>query len=91
MLGNTKHNLFSICRLFASFFHLLVNVLVFKEVNQCSRKEFCISVIFDTDFLQHLTNDNFDMLIVDFYTLQTVYTLYLAEHVILNCTDTFDL
>ena len=31
------------------------------------------------------------MLIVDFYTLQTVNSLYLADHVILNGTYTFDL
>ena len=30
------------------------------------------------------------MLIVDFYTLQTVYTLYLAEHVVLYCLDALD-
>ena len=27
------------------------------------------------------------MLIIDFYTLQTVYTLHLAEHVVLYCLD----
>ena len=32
--------------------------------------------LFDTDLLQHLAYDNLDMLIVDFYTLQTVYSLY---------------
>ena len=30
------------------------------------------------------------MLIVDFYTLQTVYTLYFTKHVILNGTNAFD-
>ena len=30
------------------------------------------------------------MLIVDFNTLQTVYTLYLTQHVILYCADTLD-
>ena len=31
------------------------------------------------------------MLICNVYALQTVYSLYLAEHVILNCADTLDL
>ena len=31
------------------------------------------------------------MLIIDINTLETVYTLYLAEHVILSCTEPFDL
>ena len=30
------------------------------------------------------------MLIIDFYTLQTIYTLNFLKHVILNCTNTFD-
>ena len=35
-------------------------------------------------------NDNLDMLIVDLNTLETVYTLNLTDHVILNCTNTLD-
>ena len=35
-------------------------------------------------------NDNLDMLIVDLNTLQTIYTLNLTDHVILNCTHTLD-
>ena len=31
------------------------------------------------------------MLITDIYTLQTVYTLYFTEHVILNGADALDL
>ena len=31
------------------------------------------------------------MLIVDINTLKTIYTLYLSEHVILNCTESLDL
>ena len=30
------------------------------------------------------------MLIADLNTLETVYTLYFTDHVILNCTDTLD-
>ena len=47
--------------------------------------------VLDTDFLQHLAHDHLDMLIVDLNTLQTVYTLYFAKHVILNGTHTLDL
>ena len=41
-------------------------------------------------FLQHLTNDNFDMLIADLNTLETIYTLYFTDHIILNCTYTLN-
>ena len=30
------------------------------------------------------------MLIINFYTLQTVYALYFTEHIILNRTNTFN-
>ncbi len=43
------------------------------------------------DFLQHLAHNNFDMLIVDFHTLQTVYTLYLVQHVILYSSHALNL
>src|SRR5699024_2710263 len=42
-------------------------------------------------FLQHLAHDNLDMLIIDINTLATVYTLYLAEHVVLCGTQSLDL
>ena len=53
-------------------------------------KEFGISIVLDANLLQHLTYNDFNMLIVDFYTLQTVYTLHLAEHVVLYCLDALD-
>src|SRR5699024_10484794 len=43
-----------------------------------------------TDLLQHLTNDNLDVLIVDLNTLETVNSLHLAEHVVLYGTNAFD-
>ena len=42
-------------------------------------------------FFKHLANDHLDMLIVDIHTLQTVYTLYFLQHVILYGTDALDL
>ena len=50
-----------------------------------------VSGLFDTDLLQHLAYDNLDMLIVDFYTLQTIYSLYFTQHVILDRTNSLDL
>ena len=91
MLGDTKQYLFSFCRLFAFCDQSFVGLVVIQEVYHVARKEFGISVFLDADLLQHLANDNLDMLIVDFYTLQTVNSLYLADHVILNGTYTFDL
>ena len=40
--------------------------------------------------LQHLMHNHLDVLIVDIYTLETVYSLYFADHVILYCTDSLD-
>ena len=48
-------------------------------------------MVLDTNLLQHLTNDYFNMLISDIYTLQTVYTLYFADHVVLYGADTLNL
>ena len=52
---------------------------------------FGISALLDAYLLQHLANDHLDMLIVDFYTLQAVYTLYFLQHVILYGTNALDL
>ncbi len=58
--------------------------------NQCTGQEIlCIRNIiaaasfFNTDFTEHLTNDNFNMLVVDINTLETVYFLYFNDNIIL--------
>ena len=56
----------------------------FRFINQGTGDQLGIAAVIDADFTHHLTNDNFDMLIVDIYTLCTVYTLYLFDQVILN-------
>ena len=70
---------------------LLVHLLEVQNVYQSTRQYIAVAVVLYADFLQHLMHNHLDVLIVDIHTLQTVYTLYLAEHVILNGADTFDL
>src|SRR5699024_12160181 len=40
---------------------------------------------------QHLAHDDLDVLVVDINTLETVYALYLLDHVILHSPQSFDL
>ena len=89
--GNTEHDLLACCRLFSFCFHLLVHFVELQNIYHSSRQEFGISSFLDTNLLQHLAYNNLDMLVIDFYTLQTVNSLYFLDHVILYGTKSFDL
>ena len=54
-------------------------------VNQRAGDQLGIAAVIDADLAHHLTNDDLDVLIVDIYTLCTVYALYLFDEVVLNC------
>ena len=74
-----------------SAIRLLVGILELQNIYQGTRQEIGISVVLDTNLLQHLVYQHLDMLVGDFYTLQTVYTLNLTDHVILYGTYALDL
>ena len=59
-------------------------------VNQRAGNQLGIAAVVDADLAHHLTNDDLDVLIVDIYTLCTVYALYLFDEVILHCQLTAD-
>ena len=42
--------------------------------------------MFDADFLQHLSNDHFDVLIVDFNALEAINSLNFINEVFLDFT-----
>ena len=65
---------------------LLVHFVEFQNIYHGAGQEFAVSSFLYTDLLQHLTHNDLDMLIVDLNTLQTVYTLYFLDHVILYGT-----
>src|SRR5699024_9685356 len=88
--GNTQHYMFSFCRFFSFCDQLLIFLFKIQNIYQCSWQEVCISIVLHTDLLQHLTYDNLDVLIVDLNTLETVNSLYLAEHVVLYGANAFD-
>ena len=90
-LCDTEHDLLSCGRRKPFFLKLLVDILKLKHIYHCSRKEIGISLFLHAHLLQHLAHDDFDMLVIDINTLETVYALYLAEHVVLYCTESFDL
>ena len=68
-LGNTKDDTLAFCRLFTFCGQLLIHFFEIQNIYQSTGQEFGVSVILDTDFLQHLTYQDFDMLIGDIYTL----------------------
>ena len=74
-----------------SAIQLLIHIIEVQNIHGRARQNTAVSVLLDTDLLQHLAYDNLDMLIVDFYTLQTIYSLYFTQHVILDRTDSLDL
>ena len=90
-LRNSQKDLLTVRRLFAFGSQGLVQVLILQRIHQSARQEIGISAFFNADLLQHLTHDHLDVLVADIYALQTVYALYLAEHVILHRTDSLDL
>ena len=44
-------------------------------INLLTIQEGAISSVFNLDLLQHLANDHFNMLVIDFHTLQPVHIL----------------
>ena len=61
----------------------LVDLLTLEEVG--------IPWIENSHFLQHLANDDFDVFVVDFYRLQTVYVLDFVHQVLLDHVHTLNL
>ena len=66
------------------FFHKLkfIHNLLFKETR--------ISRLVNFHLTHHLTNDYFEMLIIDLHTLQTVYILNFVHNIFLHCRRTFN-
>ena len=65
--------------------------MVSWKEDQASGKEFGVAAVLDPDLAEHLSDDNFDVLIADINALQTVNFLDLAEQIVLDCPDSFDL
>ena len=59
-------------------------------VHNLCLKEACITGFYNLNLTHHLAYDNFEVLVVDLYTLQTVYVLNLVNDVLLNCGGTLD-
>ena len=76
---NTEQYRFSNSRLFSGKNSFAVSRFIFMNINECARQQRRIACINDTDFTKHLLNHNFDVLIVDFYPLVTVYALYFLQ------------
>ena len=60
----------------------LIDLLTLEEVG--------VAGVDDADLLQHLLDDDLDMLVVDLYRLQAVDILNLVDEVFLNLVDALD-
>ena len=73
-----------------TFLYLLVFIIEFCNVNNCTVKKLCVAAFFDANLACHLTCDNFDMLIVDLDILALIHTLNFAGNIIVSSFKTLN-
>ena len=66
--------------------YLLVCIFQLENGQHCARQQIGVACVLNLDLAHHLTNNNFNMLVVQIYTLLTVYLLNFLQQVILNGT-----
>ena len=81
-ISRIRHNLLAPDTIVFIHYLQLINHLLFQEAS--------ISRIDDFNLTHHLTNDYLEMLIVNFYTLQTVYVLDFIYDIFLNSRRSHD-
>ncbi len=64
-LGNSENDLLAFRRLLVESCKSLVLILKVKDIYQASGKEFGVAAVLDPDLAEHLSDDNFDVLIAD--------------------------
>ena len=69
---------------------LLVLVDGFSHFDGVAADQGGFTRIQDFDLLQHLTNDRFDVLIVDFHALQTIHFLNFRNQIFSQCFNAHD-
>ncbi|MNN82742.1 hypothetical protein D3C81_1997070 [compost metagenome] len=60
------------------------------DIRESTWQQICIASFDDADFAQHLLDHNFNVLIIDFYALVTIYALNFLQDIVLNAANTFD-
>ncbi|KAG1437930.1 hypothetical protein G6F57_020061 [Rhizopus arrhizus] len=61
--------------------HTIVGVQQFRALDLLARDELGIASVDDVHTTQHLTNNHFDVLVVDLHALQTVHVLHFVDDV----------
>ena len=83
-LGNTEENGFAFSRHTTCFFYVVISRHEHKAIHLLAPKEVRVTWVGDANLLEHLRDDDFDMLVVNFYTLETVDFLDLLNEIVLD-------
>ena len=89
-LGDAQQNRLAFSLLQAFELGLCVDFLELDEIKLFALDQRGLAAILDFDLLEHLTNDNLDVLIVNLHALQTVDVLDFVHEVGCQCLDALD-
>src|SRR5690554_118531 len=87
-LGDAQQYVVVGCRQLAVSFHAVVFVQQLGTLDLLARNEAGIARIGDVHPAQHLTNNHFDVLVVDLYALQTIHVLHFIDDIAGQTLDT---
>ena len=88
-LGDAQQNRVTGCRRL-TLGQLRIDCVHFFAVNLFAGKQGCVATECDFNLLQHLTNDRFDVLVVDLHALQTIHFLNFRNQIFSQCFDAHD-
>src|SRR6185437_3008413 len=74
----------------ASLFSSRIDLIELDPVELLALDQLRLAGIRDLDLLQHLTNDDFDVLVVDRHALQSIDVLDLVDQIVREFLDAFD-
>ena len=83
-LRDTEHCTLPFRRCLSFFDESFIFIFEIQTIHGCTRDEAGVSRFIDTLFLHHLSNNHLNMLVVNFYTLQTINPLHFRNHIVLN-------
>ena len=87
--GDAEQHAFCRCGNTARLNGLFVLFLEGEHIDELTGKQIGRAGVFDTHLTEHLTDDDFDVFIVDVNALRTVNRLHLFENIVLHALDAF--
>ena len=90
-LRDTEHCTLPFRRCLTFFDESFIFIFEIQTIHSRSRDKTGISRFIDTLFLHHLSNNHLNVLVVNFYTLQTINPLHFRNHIVLNCLHSLNL